>query len=310
MEGELGRNKFNLPSDSILAQIGNTPLIRIRRLTEPFGEDVEIYAKAEWFNPSGSVKDRAALWMILEALERGTLKQGMTIVEATSGNMGISLAMIGSALGFDVELCMPASVTEERVKFLMTYGAKIRLTDPLEELEGAIREAERLIREDPQRRFRPDQYNNPANSTAHYETTGPEIWKQTKGRITHFVAGVGTGGTITGAGKRLKKLNPNIEVIAVEPAQPFHGIAGLKFISPETKPGVYDESVADRKVFVHIGQACQTALRLAREEGLLVGHSAGAAMWAALKIAEEIKKGVIVVIFPDSGDRYLSAGWG
>ncbi|HIE09843.1 MAG TPA: pyridoxal-phosphate dependent enzyme [Armatimonadetes bacterium] len=202
------------------------------------------------------------------------------------------------------------SVTEERKKFLMTYGAKIRLTDPLEETEGAIREAERLAKENPERYFRPDQYNNPANPKAHYETTGPEIWRQTKGRITHFVAGVGTGGTISGAGRRLKELNPDIEVIAVEPAEPLHGIAGLKFISPETKPGVYDESVVDRKIFVHIGQSCETSLRLAREEGLLVGHSAGAAMWAALKVAEEIEEGVIVVILPDSGDRYLSMGWG
>ena len=310
---ELAKRGFEIPEDSILARVGNTPLIRIRRLTEGLrerGKRVEIYAKAEWFNPSGSVKDRAALWMIMDGLRRGALKEGMTIIEATSGNMGISLAMIGSALGFEVELCMPASVTEERKKFLMTYGAKIRLTDPLEETEGAIREAERLAKENPEKFFRPDQYNNPANPKAHYETTGPEIWRQTKGRITHFVAGVGTGGTISGAGRRLKELNPDIEVIAVEPAEPLHGIAGLKFISPETKPGVYDESVVDRKIFVHIGQSCETSLRLAREEGLLVGHSAGAAMWAALKVAEEIEEGVIVVILPDSGDRYLSMGWG
>lgn len=310
---EMRRAGFKVPPDSILAHVGGTPLIRIRRLVEPFtkrGKRVEIYAKAEWFNPSGSVKDRAALWMILDALKKGTLREGMTIIEATSGNMGISLAMIGSALGFEVELCMPESITEERKKFLMTYGAKIRLTDPLEETEGAIREAERLVRENPEKYFRPDQYNNPANPRAHYETTGPEIWEQTKGRVTHFVAGVGTGGTITGAGRRLKELNPEVKVIAVEPAEPLHGIAGLKFISPETKPGVYDESVVDKKVFVHIGQACETSLRLAREEGLLVGHSAGAAMWAALKVAEEIEEGVIVVIFPDSGDRYLSMDWG
>ena len=309
---EIRRAGFEIPSDSILAHVGKTPLIRIRRLTEPLkrrGKRVEIFAKAEWFNPSGSVKDRAALWMILDALKRGALREGMTIVEATSGNMGISLAMIGSALGFDVELCMPASVTEERVKFLMTYGARIRLTDPLEGTEGAIREAERLARESPERYFRPDQYNNPANPRAHYETTGPEIWEQTGGRVTHLVAGVGTGGTISGAGRRLKELNPRVKVVAVEPAEPLHGIAGLKFISPETKPGVYDESVVDGKVFVHIGQACETSLRLAREEGLLVGHSAGAAMWAALKVAEEVEEGVIVVIFPDSGDRYLSMGW-
>jgi cysteine synthase B len=288
-------------SNGLLTQIGNTPLLKIVKL-----EGVEIYAKAEWFNPGGSVKDRPALWMIEDGERSGRLTRGKVILDATSGNMGIALAMIGAVKGYRVELVMPGSASEERKKILRAYGAEIRFSDPLEGSDGAILEARRLRAENPERYFYADQYNNPSNPRAHYETTGPEIIRQTKGRVTHFVAGIGTGGTIMGTGRRLKEYNKEIRVIAVEPDSGLHGLEGLKHMETSIVPGVYDEGFQDGKIRVSTEEAYEMVWRLAREEGLLAGLSSGAALKGALEVASEIGEGVIVTIFPDGGDRYLS----
>jgi len=287
--------------ESLLKHIGNTPLLRIGQ----WGK-VEIYAKAEWFNPGGSVKDRPALWMIEDGERTGRLTKDKIILDATSGNTGIGYALIGAIKGYRVLLAMPENASEERKKILRAYGAQLMFTDPLEGTDGAIREVRRLYQEDPERYFYPDQYNNPANPRAHYETTGVEIIRQTRGRVTHFVAGIGTAGTIMGAGRRLKEFNPNIQVIAVEPDCGLHGIEGLKHMETAIVPGIYDEDFPDGKIQVSTEDAYEMARRLAREKGLLVGQSSGAAMVAALKVARSIERGVIVTIFPDSGSRYLS----
>jgi len=291
-------------NESILQQIGNTPLLRINKLSQGLG-NVEIYAKAEWFNPGGSVKDRPALRMIEEGEHTGQLTEGKVILEATSGNMGIAYAMIGAVKGYQVLLVMPENVSEERKRILRVYEAELVLTDPLEGIDGAIREARRLYREHPHRYFYPDQYNNPYNPRAHYETTGPEIIAQTGGRVTHFVAGIGTGGTIMGAGRRLREYNSDIKLIAVEPAEPLHGIEGLKHMSNSIVPGIYDESLLDEKIEVETEEAYEMARRLAKE-GLFVGPSSGAAMVGALEVAKRIGEGVIVTVFPDAGWKYLS----
>lgn len=287
--------------ESLLKCMGNTPLLKVGQ----WGE-VEIYAKAEWFNPGGSVKDRAALWMIEDGEQTGQLTRDKIILDATSGNTGIGYALIGAIKGYEVLLVMPENASEERKKLLRAYGAQVRFTDPLEGSDGAIVEARRLYQENPNRYFYPDQYNNPANPRAHYETTGPEILRQTQGRVTHFVAGVGTAGTIMGVGQRLKEYNPNIKVIAVEPDSGFHGIEGLKHMATAIVPGIYNEDFLDGKIQVSTEDAYEMARWLAREKGLLVGQSSGAAMAAALEVARKIKRGVIVTIFPDSGSRYLS----
>jgi cysteine synthase B len=295
---------MDLDSQDLLTQIGNTPLLKIVRLPKGL-EGVEIYAKAEWFNPGGSVKDRAALWMVEDGERSGQLTRETVILDATSGNTGIALAMIGAVKGYRVELVMPQSASEERKKTLRAYGAEIRLTDPLEGSDGAILEARRLYAEDAERYFYSDQYNNPANPQAHYETTGLEIVRQTKGRVTHFVAGIGTGGTIMGTGRRLKEYNEAIQVIAVEPDSGMHGLEGLKHMEGSIVPGVYDEGFLDGKISVGTEEAYKTVWWLATEEGLLVGPSSGAALRGALEVAREIGKGMIVTIFPDGGDRYL-----
>ena len=287
--------------ESLLEHIGNTPLLKIGR----WGE-AEVYAKAEWFNPGGSVKDRAALWMIEDGERTGQLTRDRTILDATSGNTGIGYALIAAVKGYDVMLVMPENASEERKRILRAYGARTRFTDPLEGSDGAIREVRRLYQENPARYFYLDQYNNPANPRAHYETTGAEIIRQTQGRVTHFVAGIGTAGTIMGAGRRLKAYNADIEVIAVEPDSGFHGIEGLKHMETAIVPGIYDEDFLDGKIQVGTEEAYEMARRLAREKGLLVGQSSGAAMVAALEVARRIERGVIVTIFPDSGSRYLS----
>ncbi len=296
---------MGLDSQGILTQIGNTPLVRITRLVKGL-EGVEIYAKAEWFNPGGSAKDRPALWMIEDGERSGRLTREKVVLEATSGNTGIALAMIGAAKGYIVELIMPESASDERKKILKAYGAKIRLTDPLEGSDGAILEARRLYEEDPERYFYPDQYNNPCNPQAHYETTGPEIVRQTIGRVTHFVAGIGTGGTIMGTGRKLKAYKPEIQVLGVEPDSGLHGIEGLKHMETSIVPGVYDEGFLDGTIRVTTEEAYEMAWWLAREEGLFVGPSSGAALKGTLKVAKEIGAGVIVTILPDGGDRYLS----
>ena len=292
--------------DSLLERIGNTPLLPIRRLAADLPPGVQILAKAEWFNPGGSVKDRPALWMIEDAERRGLLQPGKTILEATSGNTGIGLALIGALKGYPVELVMPANVTEERKGILRAYGARLILTDPLEGMDGAILECQRRCQADPERTFRPDQYNNPANWRAHFESTGPEIWRQTEGQVTHLVVGIGTSGTLMGTGRRLKLYNPALQVIAVEPADELAIIEGLKHMATSIVPGIYDPSFPDARIPVEPDAAHAMAARLAREEGLFVGYSAGAAMWATLQVARTLERGVLVTVFPDGGEKYLS----
>jgi cysteine synthase B len=290
---------------SILDRIGHTPLLRLSNI--PRGLDgVEIYAKAEWFNPGGSVKDRAALNMILEGEQSGQLTPDKTIIDATSGNTGIAYAMIGAAKGYKVKLCLPANASRERQRTLHAYGAELVLTDPLEGSDGAIREVRRLYAENPDQYFYPDQYNNPANWQAHYKTTANEIYQQTDRRITHFVAGLGTSGTFIGTGRRLKELNPDIQLISIQPDSPFHGLEGLKHMESAIVPGIYDPKLADVDMRVETEESIEMVKRLAREEGWLVGLSSGAAMAGALKVARQVGQGVVVVIFPDGGDRYLS----
>ncbi len=295
-------------ADSIVERIGNTPLIPMVRIPcrEGISPKVLMLGKAEWFNPGGSVKDRPALSMIEDGEARGLLTPGKTILEATSGNTGIGLAMVGAIKGYQVRLLVPENVSRERKGVLRAYGADLRLTDPLEGIDGAILEARRMYQSEPDRYFYPDQYNNPANWQAHYRTTGVEIWKQTAGHVTHFVTGIGTGGTLMGAGRRLKGNNPDVEVVAVEPADELAVIEGLKHMGTSIVPGIYDPSFADRKIAVESEAAHTIACRLAQEEGLLVGISAGAAMWSALRLARELDEGVIVTLFPDGGEKYLS----
>ncbi|MBI2323006.1 MAG: cysteine synthase [Chloroflexi bacterium] len=295
-----------LADDSILQRVGNTPLVRLSRITRGLAGRVEILAKCEWFNPGGSVKDRPALRMILEAERSGELTPNKIILDSTSGNTGIAYAMIGAARGYCVELVVPSNVSEERKRILNAYGAEIVFTDGLEGSDGAIREARRRYAENPGRYYMPDQYNNPDNWRAHYDTTGPEIIAQTEGRVTHFVAAIGTSGTLVGTGRRLKDFRPAIKVIAAEPARPMHGIEGLKHMATSIVPGIYDPSVHDEKVPVDTEAAYAMARRLAREEGLLVGQSAGAAMVAALEVARRADRAVVVTVFPDNGDKYLT----
>lgn len=294
------------PASSLLDQIGRTPLIRLQRVTRHLPAAVEVYVKAEWFNPGGSVKDRPVLRMITDAERDGRLTLDKTLLDSTSGNAGIAYAMIGAVKGYRVELVMPASASEERKRIIAAYGAKINYSDPLEGSDGAIRAAKEILARAPGRYFQPDQYNNPSNWKAHYDTTGVEILDQTDGRVTHFVAGLGTSGTLMGAGRRLHEADRRIQVIAVEPDAPLHGIEGLKHMATSIVPGIYDPSVHDQKIEVSTEAGYAIARRLAREEGLFVGESAGAALDAALRVAQGLRKGVIVVIAPDAGDRYLS----
>ncbi|MDW8106609.1 MAG: cysteine synthase family protein [Armatimonadota bacterium] len=300
----------------IVDLIGYTPLIRLRRVTSHLPDSIEIYGKAEWFNPGGSVKDRPAWNIVRTAIDRGELRPGKRLLDATSGNTGIAFAMIGAALGFGVTLCMPANVSLERKRILKAFGAEVILTDPLEGSDGAIRMARKLYAENPDLYYYADQYNNPANWQAHYETTGVEIWKQTEGRITHFVAGLGTTGTFVGVGRRLRAYKPDIKLISLQPDSPFHGIEGLKHLETAIVPGIYDPTLADANLEISTEDAYRMAKRLAREEGLLVGISAAAAVVGSLRVAEQIlreaeqrgvpPRAVIVTILCDSADRYLS----
>lgn len=290
---------------SVLDQIGHTPLVRIEKLSRGV-RHVEIWAKVESRNPAGSVKDRPALRMIEDGERSGALTRDKIILDSTSGNTGVAYAMIGAAKGYRVELVMPANASLEKRRVITAYGAQIVFTDPMRGSDGAQREAERLYAEHPERYFQPDQYNNPSNWKAHYDTTGPEIIEQTQGRVTHFLAGVGTGGTIMGVSRQLKEFDPRIQAMAVEPVDPFHGIEGLKNMASSIVPGIYDERLLDGSLYVGTEEAYAMARRLAREEGLLVGQSSGAAMKAALDLAHQLREGLIVIIFPDSGDRYFS----
>jgi len=285
--------------------VGNTPLLRLRNIVDR-SRQVEIFAKAEWFNPGGSVKDRPALSMILDGERSGQLTPGKIILDATSGNTGIAYAWIGAARGYKVKLALPQNASEERKRVLKSYGAELVLTSPLEGSDGAIREARRLYAENPDLYFYPDQYNNPANWRAHYETTALEIWEQTSGRITHFIAGLGTSGTFVGTARRLKEVNPRVIVISFQPDSPFHGLEGLKHMESAIVPGIYDSTIADESYEIGTEQAHEYTRRLGKLEGLLVGVSSGAALACALKVAEQIESGVIVTVFPDAGDKYLS----
>ncbi len=285
--------------------VGNTPLLKLRNITADL-RDVEIYAKAEWFNPGGSVKDRPALSMILDGERTGRLTKEKIILDATSGNTGIAYAWIGAARGYRVKLALPQNASQERKRILKAYNVDLVLTSPLEGSDGAIREARRLYAENPELYFYPDQYNNDANWRAHYETTALEIWSQTGGRITHFVAGLGTSGTFIGTSRRLKELNPEIRCISFQPDSPFHGLEGMKHMATAIVPGIYDAIVADEDHEVSTEEAHEYARLLGKKEGLLVGVSAAAAMACSMKVAKEIKQGVIVTIFSDSADKYLS----
>ena len=300
-------------AESVLDFIGDTPLLQIRRVAEGIPTGVRIFAKLEGFNPGGSVKDRPALRMVQEGIRVGKLRPGKTILDSTSGNTGIALAMIGRVLGYPVELVVPANVSMERKRIIQAYGAKVTFSDPMEGSDGAIRECRKILEKNPDKYFKPDQYFNPMNPQAHYESTGPEIYRQTRGEITHFIAGIGTGGTVMGAGRHFKEVNPNIKVIAVEPDDALHGLEGLKHMATSIVPGIYHEEELDEKIPVSTDDAYSMVYRLSQEEGLLVGQSSGAALLAALKIARKLRSGTLVTIFPDFGDKYLSTnlwiGW-
>ncbi|MCB0154895.1 MAG: cysteine synthase family protein [Anaerolineae bacterium] len=301
----------NSLGDSLLSRIGNTPLLPLNRIAAAEGipANIGIYAKAEWFNASGSVKARPALAMIEDGERRGLLTPDKIIVDATSGNTGIAMAMIGAAKGYQVKLVMPANVSQERKSILQAYGAELVLTDPLEGIDLAIKTARRIVEENPTLYFRPDQYNNPVNWQAHYHTTGVEIWEQTRGQVTHFVAGLGTSGTLMGTGRRLKNFNHAVEVVAVEPGDELAIIEGLKHMATSIVPGIYDSNFPDRKIEAYPEDAHEMTRRLGREEGLFVGYSAGAAAWAAIELAKSLDRdSVIVTVFPDGGEKYLSVG--
>ncbi|MCX8060711.1 MAG: cysteine synthase B [Aquificaceae bacterium] len=290
-----------------LSLVGNTPLVKLRKVLPPnLSPRVEIYAKLEKFNPGGSVKDRPALSMFLDAMQRGLLGEGKVVIDATSGNTGIALAMVGACLGVPVELAMPANVSEERKRIIQAYGAKVYLTDPMEGTDGAILFVREKVQKEPEKYVYLDQYNNPANWKAHFYSTGIEIWHQTGGRVTHFVAGIGTGGTVMGTGRRLKIYNPEVQVVGVQPAYPFHGIEGLKHIESSIKPGIFEETFLDRTIFVETEPAYEMTKRLVQEEGILVGQSCGAALQATISLAQELEEGLIVVVFPDGGEKYLT----
>jgi cysteine synthase B len=294
-----------LRTRSVLELIGNTPLLGFRRVAQNVSP-TRVLAKAEWYNPGGSVKDRAALYMILDGERRGLLTPQKILVDATSGNTGIAYAMIAAERGYRAKLALPKNASPERRQSLLAYGAELIMTDPTGGTDGAQRYVKDLVQNNPERYFYPDQYNNPANWRAHYETTAIEIWRQTEGQITHFVTGVGTSGTFMGVTRRLKELNPAIQCICMQPDGPLHGLEGMKHMPTALVPGIYDPSIADEHMEVSTESAHRMCLRLAREEGLLVGVSSGANMVAALQVAQRVKDGVVVTIFCDSAAKYLS----
>ena len=298
------RTPDRTPDRTIVDEIGNTPLLRLANADVPAG--VCLYAKLEYFNPGGSVKDRPARRMILDGLADGRLTPGKVILDSTSGNTGIAYAMIGAALGYPVRLAMPGSVSRERKAILAAYGADVILTDPGEGSDGAILEARRILQEDPGLYFKPDQYNNPANWWAHRDTTAREIWLQTGGQVTHFVATMGTSGTVMGTGQGLKAHNPDVVVVGAEPDDAFHGIEGLKHMASSIVPGIYDEGWLDHKIGIGTETAYDATIRLARDYGILVGQSAGAAYVGACQIASQLTEGTVVTVFCDGGDKYMT----
>jgi len=289
---------------SLLDLIGNTPLLQLQTINP--NPSVAVFAKAEWANPGGSVKDRAALKMILAGEQSGALTPNKTIIDATSGNTGIAYAMIGAARGYKVKLCLPKNASEERKRTLQAFGAELVYTDPLAGTDGAIIAVREIVAANPDEYFYPDQYNNPANWQAHYETTAVEIYEQTAGRITHFVAGLGTTGTFVGTARRLRELNPNIKLISMQPDSPFHGLEGMKHIETAIVPGIYDPTIAHENLEVSTEDAIAMVKTLARREGWFVGISAGANIVAALRVAAQLNEGVVVTILCDSAAKYLS----
>ena len=292
----------------VLERIGNTPLLRLERVGGAY-PNAGFYAKAEWLNPGGSVKDRAALNMVREGERSGALRPGKTILDATSGNTGIAYAMMGAALGYRVKLCLPVNASRERKRILTAYGAELVLTSADEGSDGAIRRAREVYASAPDQFFYPDQYSNPANWQAHYQTTAPEIWRQTAGRITHFVAGLGTSGTFVGAARRLKELNPGIQCVSLQPDSAFHGLEGWKHMATAIVPQIYDPGIADWQQVVRTEDAYRMVKRLAREEGMLVSPSAGAALVGCMQVAAALERdqsAVIVTIFADAAEKYLS----
>jgi S-sulfo-L-cysteine synthase (O-acetyl-L-serine-dependent) len=294
--------------ESILARIGNTPLLRLASIGSEF-ENVELCGKAEWFNPGGSVKDRPALSMIDAGLKSGALVPGKTIIDATSGNTGIAYAMIGAALGYPVTLCLPDSASPERKRILTAYGAQLEITPGDQATDGAIRRVQEMVAAEPQKYFYPDQYSNPANWRAHYHGTANEIWEQTLGRITHFVAGLGTSGTFMGVTRRLKEINPEIRCISLQPDAPFHGLEGWKHMATALRPAIYDDGIADENLEVETEAAYRLVKVSAREEGLLLSPSAAAALLGCLQVAKTIpndEHALIVTVFADSAAKYLN----
>jgi S-sulfo-L-cysteine synthase (O-acetyl-L-serine-dependent) len=287
--------------DPLVAAIGNTPLVPLRAMVTRAGGGFELWAKAEHLNPTGSVKDRTARGIVLDALDAGLLVPGRTLMDASSGNTAVAYAMLGARLGFPVELILPRNAHPSRVARIRAFGASVVFTDASDGTDGAQREAKRRAAESPERYFYPDQYNNPSNPRAHYASTGPEIWHQSAGRVTHFVSGVGTGGTISGVSRFLKEQNPNVKTFGVEPPGPIHGIEGLKHLPTALRPSTYDDRFIDSTMRVDTEDALETQLRLAREEGLMVGASAGAAVWAALEVGRSATGAVVVTILPDGG---------
>ena len=293
--------------DAVEAQIGNTPLLRLQRVARDLPAAVEVFVKAEHLNPGGSVKDRAALAMILDGERSGRLYPGKTILDATSGNTGIAYAMLGAVRRYPVTLCLPRNASEERKRILRIHGAELIETDPLQGTDGAQTIAREMAEREPQKYFYPDQYNNDANWRAHYDGTGGEIWEQTEGRVTHFLSGLGTCGTFVGVARRLKEFNPKIRAISMEPDSPIHGLEGLKHLPSSRMPGIFDPKLADEKVEVSTEEAQLMARRLAREEGLFVGVSAGANVVAALRLARQLPSdSLVVTVLCDGGERYLS----
>ena len=293
--------------DSIIDLIGYTPLIKLNQFSE-LSSDKKIYIKAEWFNPGGSIKDRAALSMIKEGIKKGSLTKEKTIMDSSSGNTAIAYAMIGSALGFKVELVTPENINIERKKTLEAYGAKIIYSSPFEGSDGAILEARKLARNFPDKYFMPDQYNNIANPLAHYQTTGPEIWDQTNGEITHLISGIGTSGTVMGTGRYLKSMNEKIKVVGVQPDEPLHGLEGLKHIPSSIVPGIYNEEELDILYNANTEKSYLIMEKFMQLEGMFVGHSGGAVVLSALEILRESDAANIVCVIPDGGYRYLSGG--
>lgn len=297
----------------ILDLIGNTPMVELRGVRKGVAPEVKVYAKLEGFNPGGSVKSRPAWNMVRRGLENGDLVPGKTIIDSTSGNTGIALAMIGAALGYPVTLVMPENVSRERKRVLAAYGATIIFSDGMEGSDGAILECREVVAADPDRYFKPDQYYNEANPEAHYLTTGPEIWKQTEGKVTHFVATLGTSGTVMGTGRYLHEMSRDVQIVALEPDDAFHGIEGLKHMESSIVPGIYKPEEYDRKIGIATDEAYDMVYQLAALEGILCGQSSGAAVVGALQVAKELTEGCVVALLPDFGDRYLSTnlwiGW-